>query len=125
MEELKMKEKIFGRNPNASYFFLKETLMVQKVTYILAFLCEEEWFSHLFSVLRKIRYKLGKNGQISEKSDTSWEKMEKIQKKNYLFVQKIQSEKTFDVTFGLNRTLQKPRKTNEIMIPIFGLGHEI
>ena len=113
MEELKMKEKIFGRNPNASYFFMTETLMVQKVAYILASLCEEERFSYLFSVLRKIGYTLGKNGQNSEKNFIT------------LFVQKIQSEKTFDVTFGLNRTLQKPRKTNEIMNPIFGLSHEI
>ena len=84
---------------------------------------------------------MGKNGQISEKSDTSWEKngensekSDTIWEKNgensekkfiTLFVQKIQSEKTFDGPFGLNRTLQKPRKTNEIMNPIFGLGHEI
>ena len=77
----KMKKCIFGRNPKASYI-MTETLIVQKVAYILASLCEGEWFSYLFSVLRKISYKLEK-------------KMEKIQKKIFitLFAKKIQSEK--------------------------------
>ena len=57
-----MKKCIFGRNPKASYF-MTETLIVQKVAYILASLCEEELFSYLFSVLRKISYKLEKNGK--------------------------------------------------------------
>ena len=60
---------------------MTETLIVQKVACILASLCEGEWFSYLFSVLRKISYKL--------------EKMERIQKKFFitLFSKKIQSEK--------------------------------
>ena len=39
---------------------MTETLIVQKVAYILASRCEGEWFSYLFSVLRKISYKLEK-----------------------------------------------------------------
>ena len=62
----KLKKCIFGRNPKASYFMMG-TLIVQKVAYILASLWEGEWVSYLFSVLRKISYKLEKNGKISEK----------------------------------------------------------
>ena len=53
--------------------------------------------------------------------------MEKIQKKLFItfFAKKIQSEKKFDITFSLKRSLHKPRKINETMNPIFGLGHEI
>ena len=53
--------------------------------------------------------------------------MEKIQKNFFitLFAKKIQSENNFDLTFGLKRSLHKPRKINEIMNPILGLGHEI
>ena len=53
--------------------------------------------------------------------------MEKIQKKTFitLLAKKIQSEKNFDITFSLKRSLHKPRKINETMNPIFGLGHEI
>ena len=60
---------------------MTETLIVQKVAYIIASRCEGEWFSFLFSVLRKISYKL--------------EKMEKIQKNFFitLFAKKIQTEK--------------------------------
>ena len=54
----KMKKNIFGRN------FMTETLMVQKVAYILASLCEGESFSYLFSVLKKVSYKLGKIAKI-------------------------------------------------------------
>ena len=50
---------IFGRNPKASYF-MTEALIVQKVAYILASLCEREWFTYLFLDLRKISYKLEK-----------------------------------------------------------------
>ena len=78
---------------------MTETLIVQKVAYILASLCEGEWFSYLVLVLRKINYKLEKNGKNSEKK--------------------------FDIAFSLKRSLHKPRKTNETMNPIFGLGHEI
>ena len=70
-------------------------------------------FSYLFSVLRKISYKLEKNGKNSEKFF------------HYLFAKKIQSEKNFDITFSLKRSLHKPRKINETINPIFGLGHEI
>ena len=51
--------------------------------------------------------------------------MEKIQKKIFitLFVKKIQSEKNF--TFSLERSLYKPRKINETMNPMIGLGHEV
>ena len=46
------KEKcIFGRNPKASYF-MTETLLVQKVAYILAVCLEGEWFLYLLSVSR-------------------------------------------------------------------------
>ena len=45
---------------------MTETLMIQKVAYILALLCKGEWFSYLFSVLRKISYKLEKNGKIQK-----------------------------------------------------------
>ena len=53
--------------------------------------------------------------------------MEKNQKKIFitLFAKKIQSGKNFDITFNLKRSLHKPRKINETMNPIFGLGHEI
>ena len=53
--------------------------------------------------------------------------MEKIQKKFFiiLFAKKIQSEKNFDITFNLKRSLHRRRKINETMNPIFGLGHEI
>ena len=65
--------------------------------------------------------------QFGEKSATNWKKMEKIQKKFFitLFAKKIQSEKNFDITFSLKRSLHKPRKINETMNPIFDLGHEI
>ena len=62
----KMKKCIFGRNPKASYF-MTETLIVQKVAYILASLCEGELFSYLFPVRRKISYNLEKIGKNSEK----------------------------------------------------------
>ena len=108
----KIKICIFGRNPKAAYF-MTETLIVQKVAYILASLCEGERFSYLFPVRRKISYKLEKK----------WKK----QKKCFitLFAKKIQSEKNFDITFSLKRSLHKPRKINETMNPIFGLGHDI
>ena len=92
---------------------MTETLKVQKVAYILASLCEGEWFSYVFPVRRKISYKL--------------EKMEKIQKFFLLvyLLKKIQSEKKFDISFSLKRSLHKLRKFNETMNAIFGLGHEI
>ena len=65
--------------------------------------------------------------QFGEKSATNWKKMEKIQKKISLLhlLKKIQSEKKIDITFSLKRCLHKPRKINETMNPIFGLGREI
>ena len=47
-------------------------------------------------------------------------KKEKIQKKIFitLFAKKTQSEKNFDITFSLKRSLHKPRKINEIMNPM-------
>ena len=42
---------------------MTETLIVQKVAYILASLCEGEWFSYLL----KVSYKLEKNGKNAEK----------------------------------------------------------
>ena len=92
---------------------MTETLIVQKVAYILASLCEREWFSYLFSVQRKISYKL--------------EKKENIQKNFFitLFAKKIQVEQKLDITFSLKRSLHKPRKLKETMNPILGLGLEI
>ena len=64
---------------------------------------------------------------VSIFSSYNLEKMEKIHKNLFItiFAQKIQSEKFFDVTFSLKRSLHKPRKINETMNPIFGLNHEI
>ena len=100
----KMKKCFFGRNPKASYF-MTETLILQKTAYILALFSEGEWFSYLFSVLRKISYKL--------------EKTEKKFRIFFidLFAKKIQSEKKFDITFRLKRSLHKPRKINGTMNP--------
>ena len=108
----KMKEYIFGRNPKTSYF-MTDTLMVQKVAYILASLCEGEWLSYLFSVLTKISYNLEENEKNSEKFF------------QYLYAQNNPERKNFDVIFSLKHSLQKPRTINETMKPIFGLGHEI
>ena len=60
---------------------MTESLIVQKVAYILASHCEGEWFSYLLSVSGKVSYKL--------------EKMEKIQKNFFitLFAKKTQREK--------------------------------
>ena len=60
---------------------MTETFIVQKVAYILASLCEGEWFSYLLSVPGKVSYKLEKNGKNSEKLF------------HYLFAKKTQSEK--------------------------------
>ena len=91
---------------------MSDTLREQKVAYILASLCEREWFSYPFSVQRKISYKLEKRKKIRNFF-------------HYLFAKKIQSERKFDITFSLKRSLHKPRKIKETMNPIFGLGHEI
>ena len=65
--------------------------------------------------------------QFWEKSATIWKKMEKIEK-NFLitlFAKKNPEQKNYDITFSLICSLHKPRKINETMNPIFGLGHEI
>ena len=46
---------------------MTETLIVQTVAYLLASLCEGGWISYLFSVLRKIGYKLEKTRKVTEK----------------------------------------------------------
>ena len=53
--------------------------------------------------------------------------MEIIQKIFFitLFAKIIQTEKNFDISFSLKRSLHKPREINETMNAIFGLGHEI
>ena len=53
--------------------------------------------------------------------------MEKFRKNFSLLylLKKNPERKKFDITFSLKRSLHKPRKTNETMNPIFGLGHEI
>ena len=101
---------IFGRNPKSSYL-TTETLMIQKLAYVLASFCEGEWLSYLFSVLRKIRYNLGeKIGKFS----------------NFPFTISICPErKNFDVTFSLERSLQNPVTLYQTMNPVFGLGNEI
>ena len=76
-----MKKFIFGRNPKASCL-MTETLIVQKVAYILASLCEGEWFSYLLSVPGKVSYKLKKK----------WKKIRKTFSLLYL-LRKTQSEK--------------------------------
>ena len=69
---------------------MTETLIVQKVAYILASLCEGEWFSYLLSVPGKVSYKLEKTGKNSEKLF------------HYFFLLKqTQSEKNFEITFSL------------------------
>ena len=85
---------------------MTEILIVQKVAHILASLFEREWFSYLFSDMRKISYELEKNGK-------------------FLFAKKILIEKNFDINFNLERSLHKLRKITETMNPIFILGHEI
>ena len=54
------------------------------------------------------------------KNQLHFGKMEKIQKKLFitLFAEKKQSEKSFDVTFSLERSLHKLRKINESLNPI-------
>ena len=71
-----------------------------------------------------------------------WHMSRNVRKKNQLRIQKkwkkirynfsllffaktIQSEKYFDITLSLKRSLHKPRKINELMNAIFGPGHEI
>ena len=92
---------------------MTEALTVQKVAYILASLCEGEWFSYLFSVLRKNQLQFRKNRKIQKNFSIT------------LFAQKMSEQKNIDVLFSLKRSLQKPRKITETINPIFGPGHEI
>ena len=85
---------------------MTEALIVQKVAYILASLCEGEWFLYLFSVLRKISYKLEKNGKNSQNFFIT------------LFAIQNPERKNFDNTFSLKRSLHKTRKITETMNPI-------
>ena len=53
--------------------------------------------------------------------------MEKNQKNFFitLFADENPERKKIDITFSLKRSLHKPRKINETMNLIFGLGYEI
>ena len=53
-----------------------------------------------------------------------WKNFRKILSLLYL-LKESQSEKNFDITFSLKRSLHKSRKITETMNQIFGLGHEI
>ena len=108
----KRKKCIFGRNPKASYF-MTETLMVEKLAYIVASLCEGDLFSYLFSVLTKISYNLGKK---LDKTQTFFSSL-KLPKKS--------RAKNFDNSFSLRRSLHNPRTVYETMNSVFGLGHKI
>ena len=60
MEKIKTKiANIFDRKTKVSYL-MPENLMVHKLTYILALICEADWFQYLFSVLRNMSYKAEK-----------------------------------------------------------------
>ena len=64
----------------------------------------------------------------SEKNQLQFGKKWKKIRKNFsllYLLKNIQSEKNIDITFSLKGSLHKPRKINETMNPIFGLGHEI
>ena len=61
----------------------------------------------------------------SEKNQLEVEKKLKISFFGNFICSKMQSEKTFDVTFSLKRNLQKLRTINETMNLIIGLSHEI
>ena len=77
---------------------------VPKVAHILASVCEGDWFSYLFSVLRKISKNL-------EKFHHSF---------HYIICSKNTQRKNFDVTFSLKRSLQNFRKNNETITPYLG-----
>ena len=63
----------------------------------------------------------------SEKNELQIGKKGKNQKNFSLLylLKNIKSEKNYDITFSLKRSLHKFCKINETMNPIFGLGHEI
>ena len=52
---------MFGRKAMAEKYLMTETLIVEKLAYILASLCEGEKLLYLFLVLRKISHNLKKN----------------------------------------------------------------
>ena len=89
---------------------MTETLIVEELAYILASHCEGEWFSYLFSVLRKLSYKLGKNGKIF-----------KFLLHPFICPKKPELKK-FDV---FKRSLPNPRTNYESMDSVFVLGPEI
>ena len=106
-----MNEKKFLKNE--SKFLITETLIVQKLAYILVLLGEGEWFSYLFSVLRKISYKLGKKiGKFQTFSSSLF------------FAQKNQNEKS-STTRRFERSQQSPRRNYETMDSVFVPGSEI
>ena len=57
------------------------------------------------------------------KLEKKWKKFRKTF--SLLYLLKKPRAKKFDIFFSLNRSLRKPRKTDETMNPIFGFGHEI
>ena len=74
---------------------MPNTLILQKVAYILASGCEGDWFSYLFSVWRKTSYNLEKN--------------EKTLRTFSLFARENPERKNVDVTFSLKRSVHKHR----------------
>ena len=102
---------IFGKKTKASYL-MTETLMVQKLAYILASRCDEELFSYLFSFLKKSAKKLKKELEIF-----------KILFFISIFAQKNQNGKF--LVFSLRRSLQNPRTFYKVMNHIFCFGDEI
>ena len=93
---------MFDGNPKASYF-MTETMIVQKIAHILASLCDGKWLAYLFSVLRKISYKLKKMGKMQNVFFIT------------LFAQKKPERGSFEVSLCLKQSLHKPRKINETM----------
>ena len=98
----KMKKCISGRNQKASYF-MTETLIVLRVAYI----ARENGFVSIFSCEKN-------QLQVGEK----WKKFRNSNSLLYL-LEKIQSEKNSAVIFRLKHSLQRLRKTNETMNPIY------
>ena len=108
----KNERRMFGKKTKASYL-MTETLIVKELAYILASDCEGEWFSYLFSVLRKLSYKLGKNGKIF-----------KFLLHPFICPKKPERKK-FDVLFSFKRSLLNNRTNYESMDCVLVLGLEI
>ena len=122
-ERTKKMKVFFEKNENLYFWQKPEGVILHdgnfegtKRSLHFAALCEGEWFSYLFSVFssEKTQLEVGKNGN----------QFIIIFSLPYLF-EKTETEKNFAVIFSLTRTLQKPRRINETINPIFGLGHEI